>query len=389
MPSENRAEPSEPPKSGPGEASWAASRLEATGLRCWSRVSLDFPDGIVVITGPNGAGKTSLVEAISLACIGASPRTARHVEVIRRGSSALRVDLTLSGPHGTSLRGIGLAPGEGGRRLTIDREPVASMRDWRAAGSLLIFLPEELRAVKGPPAARRRHLDRLLEASAPGYVGALAAYQEALLQRNALLRRVRANVTGPSSLDAWDERLADFGALVVRARRDAITRLTAPFATYLGALGGMPEGGVRLEPSPTGIADVPDAGVLDALLAGLARRRDADIRMGQTLAGPHRDDIWIGSGDADLRRVGSQGEQRTAVLALLLAQRDHIAERGGRPILILDDGLSELDPRRRAALLDALRGRGQVFLTSADPGTIEIASGRAAAVVSVRQGAIA
>ena len=124
------------------------------------------------------------------------------------------------------------------------------------------------------------------------------------------------------------------------------------------------------------------------LLDGLVRRRDIDVRMGQTLAGPHRDDIWIGSNGVDLRRLGSQGEQRTAVLALLLAHRDHIAERGGRPILILDDGLSELDPIRRASLFDTLRGQGQVFLTSADPGTIEIASGRATAIMNVSNGMI-
>jgi DNA replication and repair protein RecF len=335
-------------------------------VRCWSRGALDLPAGLVVLTGPNGAGKTSLVEAMVLGLLGVSPRTAREAEVVREGAEALRVTLDVSGPEGDVRREIGYAPGLG-RRLALDGAPVRSLAAWRARGAALVFLPEELRSVKGPPAARRRHLDRLLEAAAPGYAEALATYGEALAQRNALLRRVRAGLTGPAGLAPWESRMAGAGAEVAAARRRAVEELREPFRRWLADLGGGAEGGLALEPSPSALADAPPDGLADALAEALRARREAEIRAGQTLAGPHRDDLWIGSGARDLRRAGSQGEQRTAVLALLLAHRDHQAARAARPILLLDDVLSELDPRRRALLLDALDASGQAVVTTADP----------------------
>ncbi|MGB1674811.1 MAG: AAA family ATPase, partial [Miltoncostaeaceae bacterium] len=147
---------------------WTATHLDVADVRSWDRVSLDLPPGGIVLCGPNGAGKTSLAEALVLACLGVSCRTSRESEVVRAGAPALHVALDVQGPAGAQHREIGYASGRG-RRLTRDGEAVRGLADWRAAGSVLVFLPEELRAVKGPPAARRRHLDRLLEATVPGY----------------------------------------------------------------------------------------------------------------------------------------------------------------------------------------------------------------------------
>jgi recombinational DNA repair ATPase RecF len=134
-------------------------------VRCWDRAALDLPPGLILLTGPNGAGKTSLVEAVVLGCLGVSPRTAREAEVVRRGAPALHVTLDLDGPPGPHRREIGFAPGAG-RRLRRDGVAVRSLAEWRAR-AVLVFLPDELRAVKGPPAAGRRALARGVVAAAP------------------------------------------------------------------------------------------------------------------------------------------------------------------------------------------------------------------------------
>lgn len=366
-------------------ADWRAVGLHLTGLRCWADLELDLPPGLTVLTGPNGAGKTSIVEALVFALLGVSPRTTREVEMIRHGAGAVRVSLACDGPQGSRVRAIGLAPGTG-RKLWLDDVPVRSLGEWRARGAVLVFLPEELRAVKGPPAARRRHLDRLLEAAVPGYAESLGDYQQALVQRNALLRRVRAGLTGADGLDPWDAQLVTSGAAIAHARRTAVAALVARFAHHLEALGGAPGAHLEVETSPASLGQADDDQIAGALAVALRSGRDRDLRVGQTMVGPHRDDLWIGAGGVDLRRLGSQGEQRTAVLALLLAHREHLAGVGARPILVLDDGLSELDPDRRERLLDALSRDGQAIVTSADPGTVDLAAPRASSVVVVEDG---
>jgi DNA replication and repair protein RecF len=321
-----------------------------------------------------------------LACLGVSPRTSREAEAVRRGAEAFHVALRLSGPAGDHRREIGYAPGRG-RRLAIDGRPERSLGAWRERGAVLVFLPDELRAVKGPPAARRRHLDRLLEAAEPGYAEALAGYQAALAQRNALLRRVRAAQASEAGLAPWEAAMAERGARVAVARRRAVADLGPEFAHWLAALGGGAGGTLALEPSPSGLDDVADGEMEAALAEALRARRPAEVRAGQTLAGPHRDDVRVEAEGADLRHVGSQGEQRTAVLALLLAHRKRLVAVSARPLLLLDDVLSELDPDRRAALLGTLVGAGQAILTTADPTAASAASG-AGALLRVGEGRV-
>jgi len=181
--------------------------------------------------------------------------------------------------------------------------------------------------------------------------------------------------------------MAARGARVAMARRAGVAALAGPFRRWLSALGGGAEGALRLETSPAGLAEVPDEGLEAALAATLRERRVRDVQAAQTLSGPHRDDLLIGAGPTDLRRSGSQGEQRTAALALLLGARDLLRERAARPILLLDDVLSELDPRRRGLLLEAVRDGGQTVVTSADPAAADALSDPPDALVRVEGGA--
>lgn len=180
--------------------------------------------------------------------------------------------------------------------------------------------------------------------------------------------------------------MAELGARVARARREGVAALAGPFACWLADLGGGPGGTLRLETSPASLPEVADDALEEALADMLAERRPREIQAAQTLSGPHRDDLWIGAGAADLRREGSQGEQRTAALALLLAARDHLRARAARPILLLDDVLSELDPVRRRLLLDAVRDGGQTLVTSADPGAADALAEPPDAIVRVEDG---
>ena len=362
----------------PAPPAWAVRRLQVADLRSWGRLTVEVDPGLIVVSGPNGAGKTSLIEAITLATIGVSPRTSREAEIVRAGSEALHVAIEIDGPAGVEHREIGFQPGLG-RRLRRGEEPVRSLGPWRLPGAVLVFLPEELRSVKGPPAARRRALDRLLEGAEPGYGESLSGYLAAIAQRNALLRRIRAGATGVGGLAPWDRACIELGARVERARMAAVEALTAPFGDWLEELGGGPGGQLALEQSPSALQDVAPDGIEAALADLFERSRQRDIQAAQTLAGPHRDDLWFGSNGHDVRRMGSQGEQRTAVLAFLLACRDHLAVRSAIPIMLLDDVLSELDPGRRRLLLGALGGRGQAWVTSADPDAAALAEAAGAA----------
>jgi len=363
-------------------------RLEASDVRSWHRLALEVDPGLIVVSGANGAGKTSMIEAISLGLIGVSPRTSREVEIVRRGAQALHVSLQVDGPAGGARREIGFQPGLG-RRMRLDEVPARSLAAWRAPGSVLVFLPEELRSVKGPPAARRRVVDRLVEGLDPGFVETSTAYSSAVSQRNALLKRIRAGAAGVAGLPPWDHAVAEFGARVAAARSAAIAALSPRFAHWLAELGGGPDGRLAWEPSPAGLADVAPDDMERHLAERLAQTRERDIGAAQTLSGPHRDDVWIGAGDQDLRRTGSQGEQRTAVLAILLACRDHLAEHRVTPILLLDDVLSELDPERRRRLLEAVATGGQTWVTTADPDAAALATATGAAhLLRVRPGVV-
>ncbi|MGB1674881.1 MAG: hypothetical protein ACPHJV_00645, partial [Miltoncostaeaceae bacterium] len=222
------------------------------------------------------------------------------------------------------------------------------------------------------------------------YADDLAAYSAALSQRNAALRGVRAGRAGVDAVAPWEPAIAAHGARIVAARRDALHALAEPFARWMDDLGGGPGGVVRLEPSPAALADVPTDALEGHLMERLRDARPREVAAGLTLAGPHRDDVLVGQerdgAVVDLRAVGSQGEQRTAVLALIMAHREHLGARVGLPILVLDDVLSELDPRRRGLLLDAVVGAGQCLLTTADPAAADAAAERGAHVVMVERG---
>ena len=304
----------------------------------------------MLVVGPNGAGKTNLLESLHVGTQGFSPRTRSDASLIRFGHQGARIALTGMRAGSPLELNVVLHAGSA-KRATLNGARLQAAEQLRGEVATLVFTPDRLVVVKGGPAARRAYFDRALGRGTPTQAALPAEYGAALAQRNASLRGISLGYSTREALRPWTERVADLGARLVEARREVIAALEPLFATHAGEL-GLPDAALRYE------AETPSAEALEA-------RLDRDLDRGATGAGPHLDDVEILAGERDLRAFGSQGEQRLAVLALLLAEAELIRERRGfPPLLLLDDVLSELDPERRRVLAERLRTYGQALITT-------------------------
>ena len=312
----------------------------------------------MLAVGPNGAGKTNLLEALHVGTQGFSPRTRNDRLLIRFGGDGARVGV--SGRRGDVPVAVELTLEAGSpKSATLNGAPLRTVEQLRGELTSLVFTPDRLGVVKGAPAARRAYFDRALGRMSPARAQLSPGYGAALAQRNAALRRITAGVSSRDAIEPWTQQVADLGAQLVAARREALELLGPPFAAHAAAF-GLDAAELRYDGAP------PTSAELDA-------RLDRDLDRGVTGAGPHLDDVLVLSAGRDLRSFGSQGEQRIAVLALLLAEADLVADRrGAPPLLLLDDVLSELDPGRRRVLAGLLAGRGQALVTATDAATLPL-----------------
>ncbi len=306
------------------------------------------------MVGQNGVGKTNLLESLHVATQGFSPRTHHDAQLIRFGEDAGRIALNgeRSGVQ-TELTVILRANQAKEARLNGARLP--SAESLRREVSTLVFTPDRLAVVKGGPAARRAYFDRVLGRLFPARASLPQDYLAALAQRNAALRRVQFGASPRDAVTPWTHQVADLGASLVHARTETLASLTQSFAERAGELGL----------AGANLAYDGEAPTLDELEQRLAR----DLERGSTGAGPHLHDVLIASGDRDLRRFGSQGEQRLAVLSLLLAEAELLDP---PPLLLLDDVLSELDPGRRELLATRLQTSAQAMVTATHKGSLPI-----------------
>jgi DNA replication and repair protein RecF len=358
-----------------------ATRLQLRDFRNYGHADAVLGDGLSVVVGANGAGKTNLLEGLCFACTGRSPRTSNERELVRRGAATMRAVLDTACGESTHRVEVGFEPGEP-KRLRVDGRAVASLAGVEERPLVSVFLPERLELVKGPPSARRAHLDRFVAALWPARAETRSAYLRALAQRNALLGRIRGGQAGPAGLEAWDAELARHGERLMGDRREAVEGLRPAFAELAARL-GLP-GRAELAYRPRS-----DAGDAAALAAELAARRDADIERGFTAHGPHRDELSLALDGRSLRVYGSQGQQRVALLALLFAERSLLAERRDRPpLMLLDDVMSELDAARRELLAELLTDGGQAVLTATEPDQVPATAVVEAAVVRVEDGTV-
>ncbi|NIA24007.1 MAG: DNA replication and repair protein RecF [Gammaproteobacteria bacterium] len=335
--------------------------IELVDFRSYANLRFVPAEGVNVIVGPNGSGKTNLLEAIAYLASLQSVRGAPDDVLVRRGAEEAIVRGEVTRANGTSR--IEVAIGRKRRVLVNGRRPA---RNAELLGHLRVatFLPDDLDIMKRGPAYRREFLDATAVQLWPGAYGDRREFEQALRQRNALLK---AGEVDRFTLQVWDDRLAQAGARAM-ARRAAAARLLLERVEdiYHRLSGGRQN--VELQYASAwgaGIDDVPIECLRDRLKETLESRRETDIERRQTSVGPHRDEPLFLLDGLSARTAASQGEQRTLMLGLRLASHAAVADIVGEmPVLLLDDIFSELDSQRTAALADALPG-AQTFITTA------------------------
>ncbi len=317
--------------------------------------------------GANGAGKTNLLEGVHVATQGFSPRTRSEARLIRFGSDATRA-IARSHARATEVETSVTVHRLGPKEVVLNGAP-APLDDLRTKLPVLVFLPDRLAVVKGGPAIRRTYFDRMLGRVSPELAELPGSYAKALSQRGAALRRVRDGLAERASIEPWTETVAGLGADLDAARTAVTDELGPHFRDASEQLGLR---GARADYEPSAITR-----------GALEDRLTRDIERGTTGMGPHLRDIRLATDEGDLRGFGSQGQQRVAVLALLLAEASCLRDRDRPAALLLDDVLSVLDRDRRAALVSLLAGATQTLVTATDADDVL----EAGCVVEVVQGA--
>ena len=336
------------------------TEIQLKDFRNYTSLSLLPGEGINLLMGQNAQGKTNLLEAVYLCCIGKSHRTTRDQEMIREGARSAYCGISVSRRDGGRKVEV-LLSRDSRKRIQVLGVSIARMSQLMGHINCVFFSPEDLQLVKGGPSARRRFLDVTLCQLRPGYFTALYQYNNALAQRNAILKRY--DPQKASTLAAFDATLSAYGGRIIAQRRAFGEKLRAAAQRTHSAIAQ----GEALDLSYRSQVEGLDEYACQAsLLELLESRRTEDIRRFQTTAGPHRDDLVVEIAGRDGRMYGSQGQQRTAALALKLGAMELMREETGEmPVLMLDDVLSELDQGRQNALLSCIQG--QAFITTAVP----------------------
>ena len=359
------------------------THLSLHNFRNYVRLDLDLPPGVSLLQGDNAQGKTNLLESIYYLATSRSPHAGSDRELV----NWLAVEQEPL-PYARLVGQVGKAGGESTIEITLTQQPNNGARyrkqirlngvarramDLLGQLNVVLFLPEDIALVSGPPSGRRRYLDAALCQIDPAYCRSLSKYNQIVTQRNALLRDLRERGGDSAQLAFWDDRLIDNGAHLVARRWDALLALGGLAHDVHGQLTGAAEQ-LRLSYEPSVEMDGPadKDGVGEEFRAQLQALRRREIAAGMTLVGPHRDEVRFLINGVDCGVYGSRGQQRTAALSLKLAEVSLMRrETGEQPVLLLDDVLSELDEHRRRFLLHTLEnGAEQAVITTTDLHTL-------------------
>jgi DNA replication and repair protein RecF len=337
------------------------SRVSLRNWRSFAERTMDLAPGLTVLCGPNATGKTNTVEALQLLTAGTSFRHPKTDDLVRDGAVAARVQARLEGDG--RVLDVACEVVDGRRRFERNDKPCRPS-DLSSTLMSVLFCPDDLTLVKGPARHRREELDAFGAQANAGYRKVSRAYARAIEQRNRLLKDP---LCDRGMLDAWDASVALGGATLLHARVALFTRLRRHLCTVYETVGGEP-----LEASYEctlggGVEDLTRNELRDLFLDRLEELRDEELRRGVTLVGPQRDDVSFSIAGRDARTFGSQGQQRSVVLAWKMAEvaiaREVVGE---QPLLLLDDVMSELDASRRTAMTRFVEGGIQTVVTTAN-----------------------
>jgi DNA replication and repair protein RecF len=386
------------------------SRLNLQNYRNYVQLDLSLGPGPAVFIGDNAQGKTNLLEAIYILATTRTPRSSNDADLVRWGAAdtetpAARIDGRAHRRQGdvevTVAIGLARQPesGDGIRSHASKRLQVngAAKRASDVVGQIaaVLFTAQDIELLTSPPALRRRYLDVTISQVNPLYLHSLQRYSRVLLQRNSLLRRLQEGEGRSDQLVFWDQELVKEAAFIFATRATALTWLAGSAAAAHARLsGGHERLSIAYQPQlPPGLDSaalgLPAAELQDRLLAALRTAQRREIGAGVSLFGPHRDDVLFTIDGVPAASFGSRAQQRTAALALRLAETGYIeTEAGDKPILLLDDILSELDEHRRVSVLEALGGSDQILVTATESEQLSSGALTAARRYHVQQGQI-
>jgi len=351
------------------------THFHCESFRCLREI--DFRPGaeINLVRGKNAQGKTSLLEAILFAATSKSHRTTIESDLAKSGSEEFHIKIDVQ----RAQREVVLETHwwKGQKRIKVNGVAQKRLSELLGKVSVVLFAPEDIALIKGGSALRRRFLDMALSQLDPAYLSALQNYREVLRQRNELLRAPRPD---PDQLDVWDVPLAREGEVLIVRRAEFVADLSRLAAEAYGRIAAGEILALAYAP------DVPGGALAETLRA----KRDADLRRRMTVHGPHRDDVEIAIAASPARSHASQGQQKSAALALRLAEMGYAHARTGElPVLLLDEVLAELDAQRAAQLFDAIPAGAQCFVTTTDLARAVAPSDRASYEFIIEAGSLA
>ncbi len=341
-------------------------KLELSGFRNYKSEEFEFLPGTNILYGNNAQGKTNALEALYLFSIGKSFRTQQDRELINFDETYTRLRVEFDDSLRTNEIEIVIRR-DRKKQIKINEIPISKMGDLIGKFCVILFSPDELNLTKGSPNARRKFLDIALSQMRPKYYHILRRYNKVLEQRNNLIKKMRFTTdnSAKETLFVWNEKLAEYGMAIIEYRKNFVEKLYQFSKEIHREISGE-EFDIRYKTAFETKDDFNEK---------LNNSIDKEIEQGFTLYGPHRDDFDIYTDGKDLKTYGSQGQHRSAVLALKLAQADMVYEDTGEyPVLLLDDIMSELDSERRAYLVGKIKNK-QVIITCTDADETGITDG--------------
>ena len=363
-------------------------KIHIKNFRNLSETTIELNENFNFFIGENGQGKTNFLESIYLLGTGRSHRTNIDKEMVNWSQDSALAQVILVKKNQTLKLSLLLDGSK--KKVKINNNPLEKISELIGNLNVVLFAPEDLRLVKGGPGKRRKFLNIEVSQVSSYYHHLLNKYNHVLKQRNNLLKEIKENKTKKrlNMLDIWDEQLVELGSKIIAKRLQVIDKLKIlARLSQRQITDGSEDLSLSYETSLKG--DIINNEISIIFKQNLVNNRDREIRRGYTLFGPHRADIQLEINDMDVRKYGSQGQQRTVALALKLAELEFMkSETGEYPILLLDDVFSELDKNRRNTLLKTITDKIQTFITSTDLKDITKITSESGQIFTVNAGEI-